>query len=85
MSSQGSKTSEFKLTWIGVIVACVIAVVPVLLDALPRDSVYAVILGAILSIATTVSVYTNGRSKVKAQELAAKAIEKAGVAAIDPS
>jgi hypothetical protein len=61
----GLKTTELWMTVGGAVVAAIVAVVPVVQQNLAEGSTAYVVLGAIIAIATTVSTYVFGRSKVK--------------------
>lgn len=64
--TQGTKSSEFVVLVAGVAAA----VLPVVLDKVPPDGVWAVVLGALLAAAT----YIAGRSHVKATTIKANAL-----------
>jgi hypothetical protein len=66
----GIKTTEF----IALIVGLVVAVVPVVLDKIPPDSVWAVVLGGLLAVAT----YIGGRGYLKGVALKADAHKSTG-------
>ena len=64
----GNLTSEKKMTWWAIALAAVIGAVPAVLELLDKGSTAYVVLAAVLAVATALSgsVYTVGRSMVKA-------------------
>jgi len=62
----GSKTSEYLTMWIGVAVSIVLTAGPVILEKVPPDSVWAVIVGGLISIATLIGGYFGVRFGTKA-------------------
>lgn len=72
----GIKSTELYVT----IAALLVTVIPVLMDKVPQDGIWPMILGAILAVAT----YVAGRSHVKATEAKAKAVEAAAASSATP-
>lgn len=73
----GRKTTEI----LALIAGLVVVVVPVVMDKVPADSVWAPILGAILAVAT----YIGGRSWVKSSASKAEAMKAIANGKKDPS
>jgi hypothetical protein len=72
----GFKTTEF----IALIAGIIATVVPLLMDKIPPGSVWAVVLGSLLAVAT----YISGRSYLKAASVKSDAIAAIGATKSNP-
>lgn len=86
----GKDTSEYGLAKlltkgnIGLIIACLAAVLPIIIKTLPENSTVAIVAASLFAVVTTVSTYVtgkvgaayvDGRSAIKIEEVASKAVD----------